>query len=84
MNSDIRAAIISHIQTHCPQGDESLLIKETTRLDDLVMDSLELLELIFALESQFGVETDEAQLGEAQTIGDIIALVERASATEAA
>ena len=84
MDCDIRNAIITHIQTNCPQGDDSLVIDEATRLDELVMDSLELLELIFALESQFGVETDEAQLGAVQTLGDIIMLVQRAQTTEAA
>jgi acyl carrier protein len=84
MSNQIATDIIEHINTHCPQGDEALQIDGNTRLDELVLDSLELLELVFALESRYGVQTDEGLLGDAETISDLVALINKAKATEAA
>ncbi len=84
MPKDLEAIVVSHIQTVCPQEDPSLVITSETRLDELVMDSLELLELVFALESQFAIEADEKLMSELQTVGDIMAMVEQALDAEAA
>jgi acyl carrier protein len=84
MRNEIESAIISHINTHCPQHDDHLVLNAGTRLDELVLDSLELLEMVFSLESRFGVETEEQRLSEVATIGDIVSMIEQAQACEAA
>ena len=84
MRENLEAAVISQINFRYPQGDSNLVIDERTRLDDLVMDSLELLELVYTLESQFSIQTDEKLLTELQTVGDITAMFEQALIMEPA
>lgn len=45
-------------------------------VDDLDMDSIELVELIMSLEDEFGMEIDEEQLEGVRTIGDVLDLLE--------
>jgi acyl carrier protein len=84
MRENLKSAVISQINIRCPQGDNNLTIDEQTRLDELVMDSLELLELIYTLEEQFSIQTDEKLMSELQTVGDITAMLEQACVTEPA
>jgi len=84
MLENLQSAVISQINIRCPQGDANLTIDEQTRLDELVMDSLELLELIYTLEDQFSVQTDEKLLTELQTVGDITSLLSQAFITQTA
>jgi acyl carrier protein len=84
MRENFEAAVISQINIRYPQGDSNLSIGEQTRLDELVMDSLELLELIYTLEEQFSIETDDKLLTELQTVGDITAMLEQARVSEPA
>ncbi len=84
MREHFESAVISQINSRCPQGDSNLSIDEQTRLDELVMDSLELLELIYTLEEQFSIQTDDRLLTKLQTVGDITAMLEQAMVTESA
>lgn len=43
--------------------------------DDLDADSLDLVELVMALEEEFGVEVPEEELEDIQTVGQAFALV---------
>lgn len=45
---------------------------ETSFRDDLNADSLDLVELIMALEDEFGLEIEDADVEAIKTIGDVI------------
>jgi acyl carrier protein len=45
--------------------------------DDLEADSLDLTELVMALEEEFDIEVDEDDLEGIKTVGDAFALIER-------
>ncbi len=46
---------------------------------DLLMDSLDMLELVMVLEDEFVIEIDDAEVEAVKTVGDVIALVKRIS-----
>jgi len=48
---------------------------EASFADDLDADSLDLVELVMALEEQFGITVDEAELEGVQTVGQAFDLV---------
>jgi acyl carrier protein len=48
---------------------------EASFADDLDADSLDLVELVMALEEQFGITVDESELEGVQTIGQAYELV---------
>ena len=50
-------------------------INEETALKDIEMDSLDLVEIIMAVEDTFGITIDSEQEENIHTVGDLIALV---------
>jgi len=55
--------------------DPSQVKKEATFGDDLDADSLDLVELVMALEEEFGVEVPEEELKDIRTVGQAFDLV---------
>jgi acyl carrier protein len=55
--------------------DASQLTPEATFGDDLGADSLDLVELVMALEEQFDIEVDEDELKDIRTVGQAFDLI---------
>ena len=51
------------------------VVPEASFADDLDADSLDLVELVMALEEEFGVEVPEEELAEVKTVGQAYDLV---------
>ena len=56
--------------------DESSVTMTTTFIDDLGADSLDVVELIMALEEEFGIEVSEDEAVALRTVGDIVAVID--------
>jgi acyl carrier protein len=56
--------------------DASKVVPEASFGDDLEADSLDLVELVMALEEEFGIEVPESDLEGIDTVGKAFALVE--------
>ena len=56
--------------------DTDSITTETTFIDDLGADSLDIVELIMALEEEFDVEIPSEDLEKMDTVGDIVAYIE--------
>lgn len=52
--------------------DAGMITEETSFKDDLGADSLDLLEVIMALEDEYGVEMNTEDLSELNTVGDVM------------
>lgn len=55
--------------------NEDQVVPEASFADDLDADSLDLVELVMALEEEFGVEVPEDELAEVKTVGQAYDLV---------
>ena len=55
--------------------EEAQVTKEASFADDLDADSLDLVELVMALEEEFGVEVPEDELEGIETVGQAYELV---------
>ena len=53
------------------------LTMETTFVDDLSADSLDIVELIMALEEEFDLEIPEAEAEKVITIGNVVEYIEK-------
>lgn len=53
-------------------ADESSISEETSFKDDLGADSLDLFELVMAMEDEFDVEIPTDDLGKMLTVGDVV------------
>ncbi len=63
----------------CEQLSVSLdeVSPEATFVGDLSADSLDMVELMMALEEQFGIDISEDQAERIQTVGDAVAFIEQ-------
>lgn len=57
-------------QLHIAPGME--ITEETSFKQDLRADSFELMELVMALEDEYGVKIDDDELENFETVGDVI------------
>ena len=55
--------------------DEAKVVPEASFGDDLDADSLDLVELVMALEEEFGIEVPESDLDGVKTVGQAFDLV---------
>ena len=51
---------------------EDAVTQESSFIDDLGADSLDLVELIMALEEEFGIEIPDADAEKVVTVGDVV------------
>ena len=56
--------------------DASAVTPEASFADDLDADSLDLVELVMALEEEFDITVEEEELADVATVGDAVTLVE--------
>jgi len=57
--------------------DMEQVTKDADILDDLGADSLDVVELIMALEDAFDISVDDAQAQKLKTVGDVVTYIER-------
>ncbi len=57
--------------------DLDIITLETTFIDDLGADSLDIVELIMALEEEFGMEIPEAEAEKISSVGDVVEYIEK-------
>lgn len=63
--------------------DPSKLTDATTFTADLQYDSLDVVEVVMAAESEFGIEIEDGMAERLKTVGDVVALVEHKLAEKA-
>lgn len=56
--------------------EASQVTKEASFADDLDADSLDLAELVMALEDEFGITVEEEELADITTVGHALTMVE--------
>lgn len=54
------------------QVSEATVTEEASFIDDLGADSLDLVELIMALEEEFGIEIPDGDAEKVVTVGDVV------------
>lgn len=64
--------IVGIIRDH--RGDDTLKVTESTAFADLGMDSLEMVELLMAMEDEFSVELEPSP--SLKTVGDLMKAIE--------
>lgn len=67
----IRNIIIDQLQV-----EESEVMMETNIIKDLSADSLDAVEIIMAIEDEFGIEIDDEDAENIQTVADLVHYVE--------
>lgn len=58
--------------------DEDVVTEDASFIDDLGADSLDIVELVMALEEEFGISIPDEQAESIKNVGDAIAFIEAA------
>jgi acyl carrier protein len=69
--AEVKKAILN--QVGC---EESAITPEANLKDDLNMDSLDMVELIMALEEAMGIQIKDEDVKELKTVGDVVKFLE--------
>ena len=56
--------------------DASSVSADTSLIDDLGADSLDLVDLVMSFEDEFGIEMPEDEIENIKTVGDIVKYIE--------
>ena len=59
-----------------PECENDVITIDTNIYDDLRADSLDIVEIIMAIEEEFGIWTDDKEAEKVRTVGDLIRLIE--------
>ena len=62
--------------------DKDMITQDSAFVDDLGADSLDIFELVMALEEEFGVEIPSEDLEHVTTVGDVINYLKEHNVTE--
>jgi acyl carrier protein len=57
--------------------DEGKITMETSFTDDLSADSLDIVELIMAIEQEFGIAVNDEDVENVKTVGDVASHIEK-------
>lgn len=75
MNSDIAEKTISAIAEFKEIDKETISVD--TKLEELEMDSLDALNLVFELEEEFNISIPDEQAFEMKTVGEMVSGIEK-------
>jgi len=73
-------AIIETVGSEMPEGTE--ITWDSKRADDLMLDSLAMVELVMFLEECFGIEIPDEEAGNIVTVGDAIEVIKKCKANK--
>ena len=75
MFDDVKAVVVEQLNVN--EGE----VKPGSKfVDDLGADSLDVVELVMALEEKFEIEIPDEEAEKIQTVGDVVAYIEKAKA----
>ena len=57
--------------------DESTITTETRFIEDLHADSLDIVQMIIAMEKAFGTRFNDEEITKIKTVGDVVAYLEK-------
>lgn len=72
---DVKAVVVEQLNVN-----EGEVKPESKFVDDLGADSLDIVELVMALEEKFEIEIPDEDAEKIATVGDVVAYIEKAQA----
>jgi len=79
VDMDVRERVMELLGSAVQESDSELIaIDSQTPLAELGLDSLKLVEIVYELEREFAIETDEELLAQLESVDDVVVMVESA------
>ena len=58
-----------------PQGEDFIVTENLSLKDDLDADSVDLMEFVLTIEDEFGIEIDDEEIDNLQSVADVLAII---------
>mgnify|MGYP002630228493 CR=1 FL=1 len=78
MTMDVASKVIDILSNYCEDMDLGVVVDTSTPLQQLELDSLALMELMFELEEALGITLGLDELNGNTTVGDLVTAINRA------
>ncbi|MEQ8408860.1 MAG: phosphopantetheine-binding protein [Gammaproteobacteria bacterium] len=77
MTTDVKTSVLETLSAHVPEKQTLEALHESQKLDQLALDSLDMIEAVFELEEQFNIVLESHELSTIESIGDLITAIEQ-------
>ena len=77
MTMDIQSLVLTKLADHMPEPCCRSSVDPATRLLDLRLDSLAVLEVVYELEEQLDITVELSELHELLTVSDLVAAIDK-------
>lgn len=57
------------------QGEDFIVTENLSLKDDLDADSVDLMEFVLTIEDEFGIEIDDEEIDNLQSVADVLAII---------
>ena len=57
------------------QGEDFVVTENLSLKDDLEADSVDLMEFVLTIEDEFGIEIDDEEIDNLQSVADVLAII---------
>ena len=76
MNNDIRKKLIDYILEICDVEDAESITDESLLKDDLLLDSMQMVNMIADLEDEYNLNIEDKEISSVKTVGDVVNIIE--------
>ena len=77
MTTDVKNAVLAKLADYVPGQIDTSNIDPNSTLNEIGLDSLAVLQIIFELEERLSISIEESELSHVETIADLICAVEK-------
>jgi acyl carrier protein len=82
MDASIFERVIRTLGRYARQADLSKITAEASLADDLDVNSARLVDLVLALEDEFGITVRDDDIEKLRTVGNIVAYIQQAAISQ--
>lgn len=83
MTTEVTNRIINKLAAYCEKHRVVVVVNERTPIQELELDSLALMEVVYELEEEFGVTLESSSLASLHHVSDLAAAIHRSRKTVA-
>lgn len=83
MTTEVKTSVLRTLSGHVPVNVTQENLSESHKLDQLALDSLDMIEAVFELEEQFNIVLESHELTTLETVGDLINVITERLSSEA-
>jgi len=74
---EIREKVLSILSRFAERTGKEVKLSESTKLDELEINSAQMIDIVLDLEDEFGVSIDDTETPKLRTVSDLVTLADK-------